>query len=325
MKKVKFFSVVIALAIVAICGCSNDSEEENSAENVSPVELSEETAKEILGSNYWNMESIEIPANVISISENVFSRSEYKLVKGAWWTWVTTSSNIKKITFQKGSRLRNINKEAFYKCKLESIELPEGLEKIDNYAFCNCPFKELKIPKSVTSIGEYAFRYCSSLSKIVIPNSVTSIGEYAFSSCTSLSEVEIPNSVISIEKSTFDHCSSLLKIVIPTSVTSIGHYAFRNCSNLSEVVIPNSVTSIGYEAFSDCSNLLEIVIPNSVTVIGIRAFYGCSNLKSAVFENQNWCGINNYGQHFEINPNIFESKEKTADWLKIDGHGLERL
>ena len=279
MKKVQFFSVAIILAIIAICGCSNDSEEENSAANVSPVELSEETAKEILGSNYWNMESIEIPANVISISENVFSRSEYKLVKGAWWTWITTSSNIKKITFQKGSRLRNIDKKAFYKCKLESIELPEGLEKIDNYAFYNCPFKELKIPKSVTSIGESAFRYCSSLSKIVIPN----------------------------------------------SVTSIGHYAFRNCSNLSEVVIPNSVTSIGYEAFSDCSNLLEIVIPNSVTVIGIRAFYGCSNLKSAVFENQNWCGINDYGQHFEINPNIFESKEKTADWLKIDGHGLERL
>ena len=279
MKKVQFFSVAIILAIIAICGCSNDSEEENNEENISPVELSEETAKEILGSNYWNMESIEIPANVISISENVFSRSEYKLVKGAWWTWITTSSNIKKITFQKGSRLRNIDKKAFYKCKLESIELPEGLEKIDNYAFYNCPFKELKIPKSVTSIGESAFSSCSSLSKIVIPN----------------------------------------------SVTSIGHYAFRNCSNLSEVVIPNSVTSIGYEAFSDCSNLLEIVIPNSVTVIGIRAFYGCSNLKSAVFENQNWCGINDYGQHFEINPNIFESKEKTADWLKIDGHGLERL
>lgn len=322
MKKFKFFSVIIAVAIIAICGCSNDSEEEN----VSPVELSEYNASKILGSGYRDKESIEIPANITSISSNVFSYRTLVPYAGAG-RWIVKSSNIKKITFEKGSRLCDIKKDAFRNCILESIELPEGLEKIHDSAFINSSLKKLKIPKSVTYIGEEAFNACS-LEELEIQENVTYIGKRAFQYCSKLKKLTLPASIkdATVEINSFyifdwdkqnvideirykgtieDWCkitwfksaatwlvnklyfedsdTPATSIEIPSTVTSISPEAFYCYYGLISVTLPDNDIIIGENAFCACRNLSNIRFGSGNTQIGEGAFGDCDNLSNIEF------------------------------------------
>ena len=183
----------------------------------------------------------------------------------------------------------SIGQEAFRKCSLTSVTIPNSVTSIGNFAFYGCSsLTSLIIPNSLTSIGGSAFYYCSGLTSVIIPNSVTSIGNYAFSDCTGLTSVTIPNSVTSIGESTFYNCNGLTSVTIPNSVTRIGESAFMNCSSLASISIPNSVTSIGNYAFCGCSSLTSVTIPNSVTSIGQSTFYNCNGLTSVTIPNRVW-------------------------------------
>ena len=323
MKKVQFFSVAIILAIIAICGCSNDSEEENNEENISPVELSEYNASKILGSGYRDKESIEIPANITSISSNVFSYKTYNKLGQQ----IVKSSNIKKITFEKGSRLCDIKKDAFRNCILESIELPEGLEKIHDRAFIDSSLKKLKIPKNVTYIGEEAFQFCS-LEELEIQENVTYIGRRAFQYCTKLKKLTLPASIkdATVEIDSFgifhwnirniideirykgtieDWCkitwfqsatswlvnkfyfedsdTPATSIEIPSTVTSIPPEAFEGNYSLISVTLPDNDIIIGEDAFCSCKNLSNIRFGSGKTQIGEYAFGDCDNLSNIEF------------------------------------------
>lgn len=305
MKKVQFFSVAIILAIIAICGCSNDSEEENTPS----IELTEKTAHTILGDDYWDMESIEIPANVTSISDNVFSITRSKTIGFNVIFYTTTSSNIKKITFQNGSRLRNINKSAFYKSKLESIELPEGLEKIGNNAFLQCSLKELKIPNSVTHIDDGAFQECSNLMELEIQGNVAYIGRQAFYSCPKLKKLTLPACIkdATIESKAFhtldfhnignideirykgtveDWCKiTWSKDAVLWRVNKL--YFEDSNTPITSIEIPSTVTSIPPHAFSCNYSLTSVKFSESDIIIGESAFAACDNLSNIEFGSGN--------------------------------------
>ena len=161
----------------------------------------------------------------------------------------------------------SIGKDAFYKCNLTSVE----------------------IPNSVTSINDYAFANCSSMTSFVIPNSVTRIAGKAFSGCRGLVKSAYPNNLqnpfgygyivgYDPEGTTIEE-----GFIYGANKTSI---IFAPLSLEGEYVIPNSVTSINYSAFAHCSSLTSVIIPNSVTSIGSNAFGDCSSLvKSAYPKN----------------------------------------
>ena len=305
MKKVQFFSVDIILAIIAICGCSNDSEEENTPS----IELTKESAHEILGDDYWDMESIEIPANVTSISDNVFSKITKKYIGGVLFSVTTKSSIIKKITFQNGSRLRNINHSAFYESKLESIELPEGLEKIGNNAFYRCSLKELKIPNSVTHIEAGAFQDCSNLIELEIQGNVAYIGKRAFYSCPKLKKLTLPACIkdATIESRAFhtldtynignideirykgtieDWCKiTWSKDAVLWRVNKL--YFEDSNTPITSIEIPSTVTSIPPYAFSCNYSLTSVKFSESDIIIGESAFAACDNLSNIEFGSGN--------------------------------------
>lgn len=94
---------------------------------------------------------------------------------------------------------------------LETLILPDGLEKIE----------------------AEAFSYCRKLEQVTIPSTVKSIGERAFESCVSLIEIVIPDSISCLERNVFCDCSALTKVIIPDSVTQISKSAFQNCPNIT--------------------------------------------------------------------------------------------
>ena len=93
------------------------------------------------------------------------------------------------------STLKTIGNNALWGAELDSVKLPEGLEKIGDGAFTNGMYskvEELIIPDSVTSIGKEAFKGCTPI-KIIIGANVQSLAEGAFGALNYVEEVVIRN------------------------------------------------------------------------------------------------------------------------------------
>ncbi|MDE6075781.1 MAG: leucine-rich repeat domain-containing protein, partial [Clostridia bacterium] len=79
-----------------------------------------------------------------------------------------------------------IGSYAFHERDIESVNIPENVEKIVTNAFFGCEkLKEVTIENGkLTVIGSYAFGRCKNLERVVISATVTEIASGAFSSWT---------------------------------------------------------------------------------------------------------------------------------------------
>ena len=86
-------------------------------------------------------------------------------------------SNLRKVDFEDGIKLKEINYFTFVGCsKIENIDLPNSLKAIYAYSFGDCSFTKIKIPENVEYLDSYAIRECYSLKEIELPERLR--GEY---------------------------------------------------------------------------------------------------------------------------------------------------
>lgn len=79
-------------------------------------------------------------------------------------------SNLKKVDFEDGIKLREIHYFTFVGCaKMENIDLPNSLTAIYAYSFGDCSFTKIKIPENVEYLDSFAIRECYSLKEIELP------------------------------------------------------------------------------------------------------------------------------------------------------------
>lgn len=170
------------------------------------------------------------------------------------------------------STLKEIGKSAFYRCRVDSLTLPEGIKKIEEHAFNNGYQKNINFPSSLTEIGRWAF-FNNSLSHIIIPGSVKHIGKEAFGSNPG-HYIELKEGVIEIGESAFKGCY-MKDLSLPKTLKVIGSSAF-NCyssdPNLTELILPTGLERIGAYAFYGHRNLKSISFPSTVKSIGKYAF-----------------------------------------------------
>lgn len=237
---------------------------------------------------------IVIPKTVTDIGINAFSGES-----------INRFSTLKYISFEEGSALKVIQKDAFrYNSSMEEIILPEGLEEIKDGAFANTDnLKGIIIPESVTFIGQNAFSagkllanveiraidfttnvnpykrtdtaqfittcifYNSNIRTVIIGNKVASFPDYLFLGAKFSDSEEVA-------------AADLVTLPIPKSVKSLGDYCLPNVVNLKEIQIEegSELERIGQYAFLDCKNLININIPDGVTEIDQYAFSGCKRL-----------------------------------------------
>ena len=223
--------------------------------SLTTVTFEKESQLKTIGGDYYYgafsdctaLTSIEIPASVETIGNTAFS----------------DCSSLATVTFEKGSRLKTIGNNAYYRCtSLTSIEIPASVETIEKKAFMHC-----------SSLATVTFEKGSQL-KTIAGDSY----DGAFSDCTALTSIEIPASVETIEATAFKRCSKLATVTFEkgSQLKTIGG-GYSSSSHFGTY-------SDYYGAFSDCSSLTSIEIPASVETIEATAFSDCSKLATVTFE-----------------------------------------
>lgn len=98
----------------------------------------------------------------------------------------------------------------FQGANINSIEIPEGVERIEEGAFADCTqLESIVIPASVNYIGEGAFLGCTSLKEVEFLGVVSEVYEYAFADCINLQTVKTPKDMCFVYTNIFENCHSL--------------------------------------------------------------------------------------------------------------------
>ena len=270
------------------------------------------------------IENVELPNSIQMISATSFMHAEieYNEYEGGLYLGnksnpylVMTGVKDKSLKTYKINADTKIICSAFDWCtRLESIDIPEGVERL-LYPFNYCHnLKNLVIPASVISI-EGGLCQCLNLTSLkvaegnavfhsvnncvinteektlvwgcrgfVIPadGSVTAIGDYALYTISDFTTIAIPESVTSIGDGAFRFCYGLESITFPKNLTYIGLGAFGDCENLKSVTLPKGVTKIETQVFDGCKNLEEVILSEDTVEIEDGAFVGCEKLKRIV-------------------------------------------
>lgn len=177
-----------------------------------------------------------------------------------------------------------------YRGIIRSIAIGEGVTSICRNTFSGCVLVEsVDLPNSVERIENYAFQNCSALTSVELPDRLSYVGYDSFSGCP-LDSVYYPGDIAGWLRINFDDNTNwntfpqsvtqnfyiggelVENLVIPEGVTRIPAAAFKGYRGLRSVSFPDSLQTIGDYAFGGCTNLQSVVFPASVDMIGQYAF-----------------------------------------------------
>jgi len=213
------------------------------------------------------------------------------------------NKNITSVTFEEGSRIRQIGWVSFNGCtSLVNFETPDSLRSIGEGAFLNTGIWNETADNSVVYAGNWAVGYkgnekndvaiksgtvgissCAfmgtSFKNIIIPQSVKIVCEWAFYE-SQLFNSAPNNSVVYADQWVVEHKGNLGAVTLRQGTVGIADSALRYGDSLTSIVIPSSVESIGEDAFLLCDSLTTVTIKNGLKSIGNAAFLYCSALQS---------------------------------------------
>ncbi len=178
---------------------------------------------------------------------------ELEVVGAGYVGWCGGNVNIpEEVTYMgKTRKVTSIGYQAFEKCSLYSVTLPNSISDIKERAFYGCSLTSINIPDGVVYISQKAFYACMHLTSLTLPNSVTNVDAEAFYNCNSLTYIKLSDNLINIGSLAFYNCSQVESIILPSSLKSIDSYAFSGC-NFS--VVTSQITEpfkISTNTFSD--------------------------------------------------------------------------
>ncbi len=233
-------------------------------------------------------ENVVIPASVETIGRSSFIGNE----------------SMKTLSFEAGSKLREIGLNAFYSCpNLECIELPEGLVSLDMTAFKDCTaLKELNVPSSVSEVKNYV-EGCSALESISFANG---------------------SLIPSIQRVARD-CAELKKITLPDSMQSVirgsGSYLATGCPKLEQVIVCNPDLQLQESDFDGCGNFKVYGWGTEGNVLDFAESSGHEFVPFAELDNTGKNAVSNV----KISAKNGEKPQVVAQFSSVKGYNYSRL
>ena len=135
-------------------------------------------------SNCQNLEMINVEPNnknYCSLSGVLFTKDQARLcgVPGRLEGEYTIPSTV-----------TEIEKHAFSHCKkLTKIIFPTSVKWIYNNAFYGCKMQSMELNEGLLSLGMNVFSYCNELTSLTLPSTLEEIKGYCFSNCTKLTAI----------------------------------------------------------------------------------------------------------------------------------------
>ena len=221
-----------------------------------------------------NLENAQVENNTIPFKALFDNEKQYLEVDEPIYL------NIRRIILP--NNITKIEGLAFYRMRLEKINLPSSLREFGLGSFGNCHWLNvdpLIIPEGVTEIPTQCFVNCQNFRKLVLPTTLRRIKENAFYN-TRMEEVVFPEGMECIENAAFHGSGELKKAILPSTCLELGEYVFSMCDSLKELRLPEGIKRIPTNFASYCNVLEKVNIPETVEVIDENAFQWCFELKN---------------------------------------------
>lgn len=160
--------------------------------------------------------------------------------------------------FESGPIAPKLNESLFSYCEnLETVILPNNIQRLPRLIFHKCRKIKVKLPASVIEIQPSSFRDCGGAEIEIDENNEVYSSE--------------GNCIIHKPTKTLVHASD--SSVIPSYITKIGQFAVTGLT-LETFKVPENVVEIGENAFENCNNMKDIYLPEGLKKIGYGAFSG---------------------------------------------------
>ena len=290
-------------------------------------------------SNCRRLEYINIHDNVVSISDESSSKTQY----GFAFRWCESLksfyvNNIEKITW--GAFVSSGVTEFVYNSKEKA---PKNAKDKDGLYYSNVLVmengdtygKELiagssiteSIPDDVETISPHAFTYVMLEGEADLDCSkVDYILTNAFLNCPSLKNITVSETLKFLGSSALTN-TSITKFTMPESLKdgTVGSHIFRRCYNLQTVDWNGISKPILAGTFGECYSLTEVKGTQNVTSIGERAFQFCSKLKNIDISNVQKFGNSSFEQCFGLETVHIDSLIRMDDYAFGDCVNLKEI
>ena len=200
------------------------------------------------------------------------------------WTDIKNMKNLKALDLS-GAVIAEIPNNAFDgKNWLNSVILPEGINRIGEYAFRGTNIRKVNIPSTVTFIGRNAF-YETPVQFVTFTegSQLKTIDRYAFQRCASLQEIILPEGLETIQYAAFDLCTGMKRVVMPNTVTYVGAYGFASAYALESIKFSDGLTELYEWICTEARSLTEVILPANLARIDHSAFYNTYSLHNIDF------------------------------------------
>ena len=161
---------------------------------------------------------------------------------------------------------------AFWGRVLENstLVIPEGVTSIERYAFVQCKVNSIHLPNTLQKCAYYSFgylNYTNYITEIHIDdlldwfdidfdensNPLETGADFYVNGELMNETITTPEGLTVIKEEVLSGWKGH-ELIISEGVKTINNWAFYNIKNLSTITIPSSVTSIGTQAFMECGN-----------------------------------------------------------------------
>lgn len=150
----------------------------------------------------------------------------------------TGSGEVNKGQYYVGGTVKEVKANGFKNCLLNSITLPDTVEKIGDYAFMNTHLSHFEYPSSTYDVGVGAFMNTKKMHTVITNNLITEIKDYTFFNSKFDTgydgECILGKNITKIGNNAFSY-NTLKRLIIPTKVQEVSKNAFISAFNESLV------------------------------------------------------------------------------------------